>query len=167
MVPLQDYPHARQSQTMADAVAMLQDTQIEFGGTISAPRLLLVLDDNNVLIGGLRRRDILRGLQPVFPEALESAHPEAHVGTEIDPNLTDLIPGLEAGQLAASLDQPIGDFVCELRGHVDIDDSLMKVVGELVGKDTHIAAVLDGGQVVGVVRSLDLLRAVCAPADSA
>lgn len=163
MVRLDDYPHARQSQTLAEAAALLATLQIEFDGTTSMPRVLLVFDDDNQLLGSVRRRDILRGIEPEFHDVLEAAHPEAHIRTEIDPNLTDLIPALDPGRLAGRLNRPIGDVVHELRAQVDIDDSLMKIVRELVGEDTHIAAVVDDGHVVGVVRSLEVLRAVCAP----
>lgn len=163
LISLEDYPHARESQTLGEAVELLENWQIEFDGRTSMPRILLVLDDNNRLLGSVRRRDILRGIEPEFHGKLDTTHPEAHFETEIDPNLTELIPTLDPDQLAMKLDRPLGEVVRELKGHVDIDDSLMKVVRELVGEDTHTAAVLDDGIVVGVVRTLDVLRAVCGP----
>ena len=165
MVRLEDYPHARESQTLAQAVELLETRQIEFDGRMSMPRVLLVFDEDNQLLGAVRRRDILRGIEPEFHGELDTTHPEAHFKTEIDPNLAELIPVSDPKRLAQKLERPVGEVVTELQGQVDIDDSLMKVVRELVGKDTHIAAVLDEGNVVGVVRTLDVLRAVCAPAD--
>ncbi len=163
LVPLNDYPHARESQTLAEAVAMLETRQIQFDGRISMPRVLLVLGEDNQLLGSLRRRDILRGIEPEFHEELDTTHPEAHFKAEIDPNLTELIPADDAESLAQKLSRPIGELAIEMRARVDINDSLMKIVRELVGNDTHIAAVLEDGHVVGVVRSLDVLRAVCSP----
>lgn len=163
MVALNDYPHARQSQTLAEAAHMLTQVPIETGGTISMPRVLLVFGDDDELLGCVRRRDILRGLEPQFHDELDTAHPEAHISAEIDPNLTDLIPTLEPERLARRLERPVSDVVHELRAQVDVDDSLMKVVRELVGKDTHIAAVLEKGSVTGVVRTLDVLRAIAGP----
>ena len=163
LVPLEDYPHARESTTLAEAVELLENWQIEFDGSTSMPRILLVLDDNNHLLGSVRRRDILRGLEPEFHETLDTLHPEAHFKTEIDPNLTDLIPAFDPDLLAMKRNRPLREVVREMKGHVDIDDSLMKVVRELEGEDTHTAAVLDDDIVVGVVRTLDVLRAVCDP----
>lgn len=160
MVPLGSYPHARPSQTLAEAAEQLATAQIEALGTTSMPRVLLVIDENNHLLGSVRRRDILRGLEPAFEDDLDTAHPEAHVQPEIDPNLTDLIPALDPETLARKLDRPVGDVIHELRAQLDIDDSLLKAVRALVGNDTHIAAVLDDGNVVGVVRTLDVLSAV-------
>lgn len=165
MLRLEDYPHARQSQTLADAAALLSNAEIEFHGKTSIPRALLVLDDEGHLVGSIRRRDILRGIAPALHDALGEAHPEAHVEADIDPNLADLIPAQEPAQLAAKLDRPIADVVHELRARVGIDDSLMKIVRELVGQDTHIAAVLENDNVVGVVRSSDVLRALLSSLD--
>ena len=161
LVPLEDYPHAQESQTLAEAVELLETWQIDFDGFKSMPRVLLVLGDNNQLLGLARRRDILRGIEPEFHGNLDMTHPEAHFKTEIDPNITDLIPVLDTKRLAARLDRPLREVVREMEGQVDIDDSLMKIVREMVGKDTHIAAVIEDDHVVGVVRSLDVMRAVC------
>ena len=161
MVPLDDYPHAYDTQTLREAVRLLETSEIHRGGRTSMPRILLVFDANNQLLGMARRRDILRGLEPHFHGDLDLTHPEMHVQTAIDPNLSELIGSDDTDRLDHRLEQPLGDVVRELAGRVDVDDSLMRVVRELVGDDTHIAAVLEDDKVVGVVRSLDVLRAVC------
>ena len=158
MVPLADYPHAVETQTLAEAVTLLETSEIGIGGRVSMPRILLVIDDDNQLLGMVRRRDILRGLQPRFHDALDKSHPEAHFKTEIDPNLTDLVAP-DADRLKRKLAKPLSDVVIEFPAQVSADDSLNKVVRRLVGNDTHIAAVLEDGHVIGVVRSLDVLHA--------
>jgi CBS-domain-containing membrane protein len=160
MIDLDRYPHALDTQTLWDAVELLQKAQIDFGGHVSMPRVVLVFDAENHFLGMARRRDILRGLEPEFHQDFVELHPEAHFSAEIDPNLSDLIGEADSERLRARLDKPLRDVVREMPANVAVDDSLMKVVRELVGKDTHIAAVLDDSQVVGVVRSLDVLRAV-------
>ena len=160
MVGLDKYPHALDTQTLKEAVVLLDQAQIDFGGHTSMPRVLLVFDADNQLVGMARRRDIMRGLEPEFHHDLGESHPEAHFTTEIDPNLSDLAGAEDPERLRAKLEKPLSEVVCELPGRVGVDDSLMKVVRELVGNNTHIAAVLDDSQGVGVVRSLDLLRAI-------
>ena len=160
MIDLDRYPHALDTQTLWDAVELLQKAQIDFGGHVSMPRVVLVFDAENHFLGMARRRDILRGLEPEFHQDFVESHPEAHFSAEIDPNLSDLVGEADSERLRARLDKPLRDVVREMPAKVAVDDSLMKVVRELVGKDTHIAAVLDDSQVVGVVRSLDVLRAV-------
>lgn len=159
-VPIENYPHTLDTQTLGDAVKLLQEAQIQFSGKTSMPRILLVFDDSNQLLGMVRRRDILRGLEPDFHRDLNVTHPEIHILTEIDPNLSDLADPTDTEALRQRLDKPIGSVVREMPGRVNVDDSLMRAARELVGNDTHIAAVVDDGKVVGVVRSLDLLHAM-------
>lgn len=160
MIDLDAYPHAVESQTLQEAVELLEQAEIDFGGHVSMPRVVLVFDSENRLLGMARRRDILRGLEPEFHQDLGESHPEAHFSAEIDPNLSDLMGDADPERLRTRLAKPLSDVVRAMPARVAADDSLMKVVRELVGNDTHIAAVLDDGQVIGVVRSLDVLRAV-------
>ena len=43
MVPLDDYPHAYESQTLREAVRLLETSEIHRGGRTSMPSILLVL----------------------------------------------------------------------------------------------------------------------------
>jgi CBS domain-containing protein len=165
MIDLDRYPQALATQTLATAAQRLEQAQIHFGGRTSMPRVLLVFDTDNQLLGMVRRRDILRGLEPEFHQDLGESHPEAHFKTEIDPNLSDLIGTDDPERLRTRLEKPLSEVLCDIPAWVTVHDSLMKVVRELVGKNTHIAAVLDDSKVVGVVRTLDVLGAVLAAQD--
>ncbi len=165
MISLDRYPRAVATQTLAEAAQLLEQAQIDFGGRTSMPRVLLVFDADNQLLGMVRRRDILRGLEPEFHQDLGESHPEAHFTAEIDPNLSDLIGADDPERLRTRLEKPLSEVLCELPARVTVHDSLMKVVRELVGNNTHIAAVLDDSQVVGVVRTLDVLGAVIGAQD--
>ena len=164
MVPIAEYPHALGTQALAEGVRLLEKSQIQFDGRTSMPRILLVFDDANQLIGVVRRRDILRGLEPDYHGELDTTHPEAHFKTEIDPNLSDLVGSASGERLRRKLERPLSEVAREIEASVEADDSLMKVVRELVARDTHLAVVIDEECVVGVVRSLDVLRKVCGDA---
>ena len=161
MVPLDEYPHAYDTASLHDAVRLMDTSQIQFDDRLSMPRVLLVFDGSNNLLGLVRRRDILRGLEPDFHTELEAIHPEVHLTTDIDPNLSDLASGDDTASIRHRLDKPLSSVVKSLVSSVDVDDSLMKIVRQMVGDDTHIIAVIDDGDVIGVARSLDVLRAVC------
>lgn len=161
MVPLDDYPHAYDTQTLREAVRLLETAVIQFGGRTSMPRVLLVFDAHNKLLGKVRRRDIMRGLEPDFHPELSATHPELHFEADIDPNLSDLMDADDADRLDARLDRPLSEVVIDLEGRVNAEDSLMKVVREMVGDDTHLVVVLENDQVIGVVRTIDLLPAIC------
>ncbi len=161
MVPLEDYPHLYDNQTLREAVRQLDNTQIQVGGRTSMPRILMVLDENSHLVGMVRRRDILRGLEPSFHTDIEATQTELSIPSDIDPNLAELMSEDDSARLSHRLDRPLSEVVREVPGQVNADDSLMKVVREIVGNDTHVAAVIENDTVVGVARSLDVLRAVC------
>ena len=64
MIPLNKYPHIPHTLTLREAVAEMELSVVEVGGLKSLPRALLVFDDDQQLLGVVRRRDILRGLDP-------------------------------------------------------------------------------------------------------
>ena len=96
-----------------------------------------------------------------FHPELSAAHPELHFQAEIDPNLSDLMDADDTDRLHARLDRPLSEVMIDLEGRVNAEDSLLKVVREIVGDDTHLVVVLENDQVIGVVRTLDILPAVC------
>ena len=161
MVLLEDYPHLHDNQTLREAVRLLDTAQIQVGGRTSMPRIIMVLDENNQLAGMVRRRDILRGLEPSFHTDIEATQTELTIPADIDPNLAELMSDDDSGRLMHRLERPLSEVVREVPGRVNADDSLMKVVRELVGNDTHIVAIIENDTVVGVARSLDVLKAVC------
>jgi CBS-domain-containing membrane protein len=161
MLSLDDYPRALASQSLRDGMALLDGYQIQRGGQFSMARVLLVFDDDNKLLGLARRRDILRGLEPAYHGEMDAPHPEAHPQQEIDPNLSGLVGPEDIERIERRLNNPLGKVVRQIPGHVAASDPLMKIIRELVGKDTHIVAVVDEyGEVVGVTRSLDVVRAI-------
>jgi len=44
----------------------MEEAEIEVEGRYSLPRVILVTDQKGQLVGHVRRRDILRGLEPSF-----------------------------------------------------------------------------------------------------
>ncbi len=66
MVPLEEYPCISETLTLRDAILEMA-VQILRKGQLSLPRTALVFDGGfNNLQGMLRRRDIMRGLEPRF-----------------------------------------------------------------------------------------------------
>ena len=66
MVPLEEYPCIPETLTLRDAI-MAMAVQLLRKGQMSLPRVALVFDDGfSDLLGLLRRRDIMRGLEPRF-----------------------------------------------------------------------------------------------------
>ena len=159
MVPLQDYPHALPTNTLREAARMLVVAQIRVGQrTRSMPRVVLVFDEDRHLLGVVRRRDILKGLADLHPE-LESA-PDVQIKSEADADLAEVFSPDDREHWNKRLEKPIGDVLREISGRVEADDSILKVISELVGQDNHMVEVVEEDQVIGVVRTVEVLRRV-------
>lgn len=159
MIPVEDYPWVRDNATLRDAVAVILGApELEVDLKRSLPRVILVFDGIDVLVGYIRRRDIMRGLEPSFlvSQPLDYRHKPFDVS--VDPNLSELtfdrvVSGIksQAGRLVSEVMQP-------LEATIDADDHVMKAVYEMVSLNVSLIPVLDKGELVGVVRSVDVFR---------
>ena len=126
----------------------------------SLPRILLVFDDEDRLLGLLRRRDILRGMCPRWFFKADAQHPEATFEVILDENIGDVLADKAVSRFIDRCDEIIEPYVQEISGTVKTDDSLIRLVSIMVEKGYHMLPVLDGDHVKGVVRSVEVLWAV-------
>ena len=67
LVPLEEYPCVPDTHTLRQAIEEMGKVQILRKKQASLPRTALVFDESfSDLLGKLRRRDIMRGLEPEF-----------------------------------------------------------------------------------------------------
>ena len=66
MIALDHYPQVTTDTTLAEAARVLKSAKIDLGDHKSLPRWLLVFTKEGQLVGSVRRRDIMRGLEPKF-----------------------------------------------------------------------------------------------------
>lgn len=160
MIPLDRYPHIPYWFTLRQAIAELRASEIEVQGRTSLPRAVLVFNKAYELLGIVRRRDILRGLG-ASGGAVAAAVPRArHFELNADPNLSDFSSDRLARGLRERAQRPVSDVMVPITVTLDYDDSLMKIVAEMVGHDMSLVPVLQDGRVVGVVRSVDVLHEI-------
>ena len=160
MVPLECYPHVREDATLLEALTTMSRAHIHMHGETSLPRILLVFDLDEVLIGMLRRRDILRGLSPRWFFSAESGHPEDVFDTEMDENISEVLADKVVSRFKERGLQTVEDYVQGISGVVDVNDSLISLVSIMVKKGYHMLPVLEEGRAVGVVRSVEVMWAV-------
>jgi CBS domain-containing protein len=158
MVPLAEYPCIPETNTLRQAIEEM-GRQILRKKQASLPRVALVFDVGlNNLLGMLRRRDIMRGLEPRFlvPHSLEYRRKLFEV--ETDPNLPELSYDKVIAGIRRRADRQVRDFMIPIKATIGCDDHLMKAIYEMVDQNTSLLPVLnDEGIVVGVVRSVDVL----------
>ncbi|NNL94376.1 MAG: CBS domain-containing protein [Xanthomonadales bacterium] len=160
MVPLEAYPHVTQDCSLREALNALGGAHIEMHGETSLPRILLVFDSEETLLGLVRRRDILRGLSPRWFFKAEPDHPEAVFDVDMDENISDVMADKVIPRFRARAENSIEEYVQPIAGVVDPECSLIRLVNIMVKQGYHMLPVIDKERVIGVVRSVEVLWAV-------
>ena len=160
MIPLNKYPHIPHWFTLRQAVAELEKSVVEAHKRSSLPRALLVFDEKYRLLGIVRRRDILNGLEPNFLHHL-SVHSEIPpLEVDVDPNLAEVSSGTMSHTMQKQAEMAISEVMQPIAASVESDDHLVKVIHLMIERDLNLIPVLQDGKVVGVVRSVDVFHEI-------
>lgn len=157
MVLLESYPCVEPAATLLEAVAVLESKQIEVAGERSLARALLVMDARQRLVGVVRRRDIMRGLETGFLRAPPAIYRQQVLDVGIDPSLVVFTEQL-AKRMRARASTPVCEVMRPVPAAVDVEDHIIKAVCELLASASDLLPVTRRGRVVGVVRSVELFR---------
>ena len=160
MIPLEKYPHIPYWFTLRQAVAELEKSTIEHQGRKSLPRALLVFDEKYQLLGIVRRRDLLRGLEPKFLRTMPMTHRKQLFDVEVDPNLVDLSTGKIGKAIKEQAEMHVSEVMQPIAATVDVADHLAKIVYKMVSRDLNLMPVMKNGKVVGIVRSVDAFHEI-------
>ena len=160
MIPLDKYPHVPYWFTLRQTMAIMEKSEFEIGGKKSLPRFSLVFDESYQLLGIVRRRDILRGLEPEFLTNKPLQYRKKLFDVKVDPDLSDFsYDGLLKG-IRERAERPISEVMRPIGATVNHDDNIVKIIYELVDSNVSLVPVLKEGSVVGVVRSVELFHEV-------
>lgn len=158
VIPLARYPSLRDTATLAEAVALMESAVLDVDGRQSLPRVLLVFDEIEVLVGYVRRRDLMMGLEPRFLVVQPLAYRKKLFDVAVDPNLSELSHDRVEQGIREQGGRPITDVMRPIETVVQADDHIMKAIYEMVSQDLSLIPVVDGGRLVGVVRSVELFH---------
>lgn len=152
MVPMETYPHIPYWFTLRQAIVEMEPSVFDSNANRSLSRMsLLVFDEKYQLLGMVRRRDLMRGLDP---EALQSVsldfqkklpHPEQESSSQ-KPFFDRLVKTIH--ERAESV---VSDVMLPIKATVDQEDSIIRVVYEMVENDLSFLSVLKDKEVVGIV----------------
>jgi len=161
MVPVKKYPHVPDTLTLAEAITAWRRWQIETpDGKMSLPRTMLVFNENLQLSGFLRRRDILRGLEPSFLGQKRGAFRQAHFPVAVDDNVAELSFEKIAEGMRRRSQRLVREFTIPIHATINYDDHVVKAISLLVSHDVSALAVMKEGKVIGVLRTVDVMYAV-------
>jgi len=158
MIPVAQYPSVRDDATLLDAVRVIVGAELEVDLRKSLPRVLLVFDGIHVLVGYVRRRDIMRGLEPSFLVSQPLEYRKKLFDVALDPNLSELSYDRSVKGIRAQADRPVTDVMRPIEAILDVEDHVGKAIYEMVSLNVSLIPVLEGGQLVGVVRSVDVFH---------
>lgn len=158
MIPIGQYPSLRDTAALRDAVALMETAELDVQGRRSLPRVLLVFDEIDVLVGYVRRRDLMMGLEPRFLVVQPLAYRKKLFDVAVDPNLSELSYDRVEQGIREQAGRPITDVMRPIETIVQADDHIMKAIYEMVSQDLSLIPVVDGKRLVGVVRSVELFH---------
>ncbi len=158
MIPVDRYPSVRDITPLHEAVTIIEEAQLEVDRRKSLPRGLLVFDALKILVGCVRRRDLMRGLVPKHLSSKPLSYSHKPFDVEVDFNLAELSSGRAKRALRAQADRPVSDVMHAIQAILQAQDHIMKAVVTMVSLDVALIPVLRDGELVGVVRSVDVFN---------
>jgi predicted transcriptional regulator len=162
MIPLDEYPWVRITDTISHAVQVIEDAQLDVGTRRSLPRVLLVFDHDETLAGIVRRRDIMRGLEPNFLVNQPLEYRVKLFDVAVDPHLSELYKDVSLEKVVRGLreqgNRPVGDVLRPVATTLRPHDQFMKAVYEMVSLNESLIPVVEGDEILGVVRSVDVFH---------
>lgn len=156
IIPLEKYPNLNENQTIHDAVQVIR---LFICGEKDRLRYaaLLVLNDQNQLVGAVTLRDILRGLDPRFRDFPKVKKFEGK-GSEF-PDLTILWEDSFFVECTKRSHVPVKDFMSPIH-HVKGDDPILKALSIMLSTNDDILPVVDKDRVLGVIRLEEIFNEI-------
>jgi predicted transcriptional regulator len=158
MIPLADYPHVQETATLKAAMKAMLECQLFVAGQGTLPRIVLIFNSAHELAGMARRRDIMRGLEPEFLVSSPLHHRKGFFDVTTDANLPELFFDRVVKGIKERSARKVSEVMLPLEFTIDHDDHIMKAIYEMVDKNQSLLPVLKEGEVIGVVRSVDVFR---------
>lgn len=158
MIPLDEYPQVSSNATLREAVRVMESAKIEFHGRQSLPRVLLVTGKDGTLVGHVRRRDVLAGLEPKFLNTQPLEYRKKLFDVEVDPNLSLLTSERVIEGIRALAGRPVTEVMKPIRGSVKPEDSLVTIQYEMTSFGVPLLPVVRDGKALGVVRTVEVFH---------
>ncbi len=160
MIPMDEYPHIPYWFTLRQAIVEMEGSELERNGRKSLPRVVLVFNEKYELLGMVRRRDILRGLEPEFLSQKPLSYRRKLFDVRVDPDLSELSFDKVIAGVRERAERPVSEIMIPIEVTVDYDDHIVKVIYEMNLHNLSILPVLKDNKVIGVVRTVDVFHEI-------
>lgn len=166
MVPLANYATVSQDATVYQAIKALRDAQERFNRTRYPHRAVLVYGENNKIVGKLSQMDIIKSLEPDYSEKLGEEHlsrfgiSDSYIQSTLNQYefwnrpLKELCAAAGNRKVASVMYAPTeGEYV-------PAGATLQEALHRLVIGDHHSLLVTEAGEIVGVLRLVDMFSVI-------
>lgn len=160
MIPLEKYPHIPYWFTLRQAMAEMEHSVLEIDGRRSLPRVVLVFDEKYRLMGLVRRRDILRGLEPEFLLNKSVDERRQLFNVDLSPEHWEISLDKIMEGTRKRAERKINEIMRPIECTADYKDHVFQLIYEMNVNRVNLLPVMEEGRVVGVVRSVDVFHAV-------
>jgi CBS-domain-containing membrane protein len=166
MIPIGNYARVTKEATLREAVLSLRKSycELETGMcTEAGPRTILVMDEQQKLVGILDFRSFLRTLIPEVAGGLSDKLAALGVSmtfAQADATALDESQSGFSARVIKNAETQIGDIMLKIKGTIDADASLMDALKMIYRNKITILPVYEDDRLVGVVRDTDLFLAV-------
>ena len=164
-VPIAEYPHIGPEETLGDAIALLHR---QYKEQKRGFRAVLVVDEEGHLSGVLTLKGMLRALGPGF---LKSKLPrkglQPYQGLETEfPALTHIWQEQFSEQCRTEARAKVKEVMSHVKEPVRLTDPIAKAAYLMILRDTVVLPVVDNGNVVGVIRMVDIFKQMAQALDT-
>jgi CBS domain-containing protein len=160
MIPLEKYPHIPYWFTIRQVMAEMEHSELVINGRTSLPRVVLVFDEKYRLMGLVRRRDILRGLEPEFLLDKPISERRKLFDVRTHPTNWEISFDKIIAATKKRAERPISDIMRPIEQTADYNDHIFQVIYDMNVNRVNLLPVLKDGRVVGVIRSVDVFHEV-------
>jgi CBS domain-containing protein len=160
MIPMEKYPHIPFWFTLRQAMAEMEHSELEINGRKSLPRYILVFDEKYRLMGLVRRRDILRGLEPEFLLDKTVEERRGMFNLQTDPHLWEISLDKIMDGTKSRAERQVSEIMRPIEQTVDYNDHVFRVIYEMNVNRISLLPVLKDGRVIGVIRTVDVFHEV-------
>ena len=157
IIPLARYPHLNESQTLHDAVQVIQSHTCEENGRLIYSGLL-VLNDQNQLVGRITLQDILKSLDSRLKDACKVKKFEGK-GMEF-PNLAILWEDSFFVECTKGAYKLIKDLMSPIKYIVKGSDPVLKALSIMLSTKEVVLPAVDEDHVIGVIRLEEIFKAI-------
>ncbi len=160
MIPLYKYPNIPKWFTIRQAIQLIQHFTINANGKSSLPRSVLVTDEENQVVGMIRRRDILRSLEPRGFFGRHVQHPRMFPDIEPDLNLVEAVFDHFWTKCLKQAEEPIEKYMTPIEHTVNYNDHLMKIIYMIDITGMSLLPVVKDNEIIGVIRTVEVLSEI-------